>query len=107
MKGYQITFFTLQDRRHGGMSLPEWLVHLAGELGLRGATLFEASEGVDHRMHFHSAYFFEVSDRPAAVTMAVTEQEADALFARLEAEKVEVFYVKSAVEFGSTGAGRS
>ena len=35
--------------------------------------------------------------------MAVTEEECDRLFARLEAENVHVFYVKAPVEFGVLG----
>src|ERR1035437_3438787 len=38
MNGYQITFFTQQDHRHNGKPVGDWLVHLAQELGLRGAT---------------------------------------------------------------------
>ena len=45
MKGYQITFFTLQDRDHKGRPFGEWLINLAKELGLRGATLMAASKG--------------------------------------------------------------
>ena len=43
MNGYQITFFTQQDRRHRGKPMADWLVVLAGELGLRGATVIPAS----------------------------------------------------------------
>ncbi|MBK7063048.1 MAG: hypothetical protein IPI03_19455 [Rubrivivax sp.] len=36
--------------------------------------------------------------------MAMTEGHATTPFARLEAEKVNVFYVKAPVEFGTVGA---
>ena len=103
MKGYQITFFTQEDRRHDGKPLGDWLVKLARDMGLRGATLIPASEGFGHRGRVHSAHFFELSDRPLEVVMAVTGAEADALFERLRAEGVEVFYVRTEVEFGTTG----
>ncbi|HYA75998.1 MAG TPA: DUF190 domain-containing protein, partial [Burkholderiaceae bacterium] len=48
MNGYQITFFTQQDRRHHGKPLADWLVHLAKDMDLRGATLIAASEGFGH-----------------------------------------------------------
>ena len=35
--------------------------------------------------------------------MAVTAEEADQLLARLLAEKVKLFYMKSPVEFGTIG----
>jgi PII-like signaling protein len=100
VKGYQITFFTQQDRRHRGKPLAKWLVQLASELGLRGATLIPASEGIGHDHHHHSAHFFELADQPLLVVMAVTSGEADRLFERLHAEGVQLFYVKTAVEFG-------
>ena len=43
MNGYQITFFTRQDRRHKGKQIGEWLIQLVQELGLRGASLHAAS----------------------------------------------------------------
>ncbi len=103
MNGYQITFFTQQDRRHAGKPLADWLVHLAAEMGLRGATLIAGSEGVGHDRRFHSAHFFELADQPLTVLMAVTTEEADRLFQRLRAEGVRLFYVKTPVEFGSIG----
>lgn len=103
MNGYQIIFFTQQDRRHANRPLAHWLVHLAAELGLRGATLLAGSEGVGHAHRLHSAHFFELADQPLMVLMVVTSEEADRLFQRLRAEAVRVFYVRTPVEFGSLG----
>lgn len=103
MNGYQISFFTQQNRRHHGKLLAEWLVHLAKELGLHGATLIPGSEGFGHKGRIHSAHFFELTDQPLEVLMAVTEDEAERLFARLRTEGVSLFYVKTLVEFGTLG----
>ncbi|MFL9961142.1 DUF190 domain-containing protein [Paraburkholderia sediminicola] len=103
MNGYQVTFFTQQDRRHRGKPLADWLVHLAGELALRGATVIPACEGIGHHHRIHSAHFFELADQPLSVVMAVTSEEADRLFERLRADNVRLFYVKTAVEFGVVG----
>lgn len=103
MNGYQITFFTQQDRRHKGKPLAEWLVHLAKEMGLPGATLLTGSEGLGHDRRIHSARFFELADQPVEVVMAVDTEQAERLFARLKAEGVHLFYVKTAVEFGVLG----
>ena len=103
MNGYQITFFTIDGNRHQGKPLAEWLVHLAKEMGLRGATLIAGSEGLGHHGRIHSAHFFELADRPIEVLMAATEDEAARLFERLRQENVKVFYVKTAVEFGLLG----
>jgi PII-like signaling protein len=103
MKGYQITFFTQQDRKHKSMALGEWLIQLAKELGLRGATLVNAIEGFGQSGKIHSAHFFELADQPQAVMMMVTEEQASRLFARLEIEEPSLFYVKAPVEFGVVG----
>jgi PII-like signaling protein len=107
MKGYQITFFTQQDKRHHGKPLADWLVHLAQEMGLPGATLIAGSEGFGHHRRIHSAHFFELADQPQEVQMAVGEADAERLFARLKAEGVHLFYVKNTVEFGTLGEPES
>lgn len=104
MNGYQITFFTQQDHRHKGKPMGDWLIHLARELGLRGATLMAAGEGLGHHGKIHSAHFFELADQPQEVVMALSVEETDRLFQRLRAEGVHLFYVKIAVEFGTLGA---
>ncbi|MDE1942305.1 MAG: DUF190 domain-containing protein [Betaproteobacteria bacterium] len=105
MKGYQITFFTEQDRQHKHVPLAEWLMLTARELGLRGATRQAASEGFGRHGRLHSAHFFELGDQPQEVMLAVTEEEAERLFARLKEEGVHLFYVKTPVEFGVLGNG--
>jgi len=103
MQGYQITFFTHQDKRHKGKPLADWLVHLAQDMGLPGATLIAGGEGFGQHRRIHSAHFFELTDQPVEVQMAVGEADAQRLFERLRAEGVHLFYVKTAVEFGSLG----
>lgn len=107
MNGYQVTFFTQQNRLHHGKPISEWLIHLAKELGFRGATVIPASEGIDHHHNIHSARFFDMADQPLSVVMVLTPEETESLFRRLRAEEgifgIQLFYVKVAVEFGSIG----
>jgi uncharacterized protein len=103
MNGYQITFYTQQNRLHHGKTVADWLVHLAGELGLRGATVIPASEGMDHHHRIHSARFFELADQPLSVVMIVNEEENNRIFVRLQQEGVYLFYSKVPVEFGVIG----
>lgn len=102
MRGFQLTFFTQQNRRHGGSPIGEWLVELAREIGAKGATLTVCTEGFGRDRKLHSAHFFELADQPVEVTMAVSADEAQRLFARLREERVSVFYVKTPIEFGMT-----
>lgn len=104
MHGFQLTFFTQQDRKHAGLPMSEWLLQEARRMGIGGATVIAAQEGFGHSHRLHSARFFELADQPVEITMALTADEADRLFARLRELKLELFYVKSAIEFGSTGA---
>ncbi len=103
MNGYQLTFFTQQERRHRGKSLAHWLVDQARTLGIHGATLIGAAEGFGHRGRIHSAHFVDLADQPIEVVMAVTAQEAEQLFRILREEKVKLVYVKAPVEFGTLG----
>jgi PII-like signaling protein len=103
MQGYQLTFFTTHDRRHGGLPLGEWLLQEARKLGIGGATLLAASEGFGHDRKLHSAHFIELADQPVEVTMALGEADVERLFQRLRDERVRVFYVKAPIEFGVTG----
>jgi len=103
MNGYQLTFFTQQDRRHGNHSLAHWLLEEARKIGIRGATLIAGAEGFGHDRKIHSAHFFELTDQPIEVTMAVSSADAARLFARLHEEGVNIFYVKAPIEFGMTG----
>lgn len=76
MQGYQLTFFTQQDRKHGRLPLGEWLLQEGRKLGVAGATLFAASEGFGHSQKLHSAHFFDLADQPIEVMMAVSAADA-------------------------------
>ncbi len=104
MRGFQLTFFTQQQRRHGHLPLGEWLLQEARSLGVAGATLIAATEGFGHDRKLHSAHFFELADQPIEIMLAVSEQDADRLFDKLRDEKIDIFYVKTPIEFGTTGA---
>ncbi|BCX68790.1 MULTISPECIES: DUF190 domain-containing protein [Pseudomonas] len=103
MKGFLVIFFTQQNRRHHGKMLGDWLVDLAKEMGLRGATLATGIEGFGHSGKLHSAHFFELADQPTEVRLVLTEEESIRLFERLEGEEIALFYTKTAVEFGVIG----
>lgn len=107
MKGYQITFFTQQDRMHHGKPLGQWILLMAREIGLPGATMVSGSEGYGHQGRIHSAHFFELADQPQEIQIAASEAQAVKLFDRLKAENVKVFYIKTLVEFGVLGETES
>ncbi|MDR0476839.1 MAG: DUF190 domain-containing protein [Desulfobulbaceae bacterium] len=105
MHGYQLTFYTQRGRRHGVLGVAEWIMKAAKELGIKGGTLSNAETGFGRDGKYYSAHFFELAEQPTEITMAVTSDEADALFAKIEESSLQVFFVKVPVEFGITGGG--
>lgn len=101
--GYQITFFTQQERVHKQQPLAQWLMATARQMGLRGATLTAGIEGFGHDGLDHCVTLFDVSAQPIQVIVVVTELQAKQLFALLAAENIEVFFTKTAVSFGVSG----
>lgn len=103
MKGYQLTFFTAQDRRHGRVPIGEWLLAFAREHGAAGGTLVGGAEGFDHAGRFHSAHFFELADQPLSVTVSIDEAACQRLMEALAREDIDLAYVKVPVEYGRVG----
>lgn len=103
MHGYQLTFFTQQTRLHGALTIAEWLIAEAKKLGISGVTVTAAQSGYGRDGKLHSAHFFELAEQPVEVTMAVAAEKSDLLFAKIAAERLKIFYVKTPIEFGVTG----
>ncbi|CAD2247529.1 DUF190 domain-containing protein [Xanthomonas arboricola] len=103
MHGYQVTFYTQQDRMHGSTPLAQWLLDEAKKLGIRGATLDGALQGLGHDGTVHAINMFDFSDQPVQVTMVLTTKEVERLFSQLDDAQVRVFYTKIPAEFGPLG----
>ncbi|WP_432735243.1 DUF190 domain-containing protein [Maridesulfovibrio sp. FT414] len=101
-KGYSVTFFTQRNRTHEEIPLARWIIEEARKIGVGGATLFSGKEGFGHDGQFHSENYFDLEDQPLQVTIALTPAEYEALMARIEENRLRVFYTKSEVEFGFT-----
>jgi len=104
-KGYQVTFFTRQDCTIGNQPLGQWLLELARELGLKGATVSGGLEGVGHDGKVHLVNFYDISEQPLKIVMVVSEPDYHKLLQRLEQEPVSVFCTAVEVEFGMAGGG--
>lgn len=106
MHGYQLTFFTQQDRVHDQRPLAQWLLDQAHKRGLRGATLNGSLQGLGHDGAVHAINLFDLSDQPVQVTLVVSTEEAQSFLDHLQGEGVHVFYMKVPVEFGTVGEGQ-
>ena len=103
MHGYQLTFFTQQTRLHGSLTIAEWLTAEAKKLGISGVTVTAALSGYGRDGKLHSAHIFDLAAQPVEITMAVTTEKSDLLFAKIATEGLKIFYVKTPIEFGITG----
>jgi PII-like signaling protein len=104
MKGYQLTFYTLQSSTHEHRPIHQWLMELAKSMEIHGATVLTAQEGLGAHHRLHSARFFELADQPVEVVMAVSETECDTILQRLRLEPgLRVFYSRTPIEFGTIG----
>lgn len=107
MNGFQITFYTLRNRRHHGQQMHEWLMQAAKAQGIPGSTTVAAARGQDHSGDLHSTHLFSLVDQPMEIIMAMEGQQVEPFMRLLEQEGVNLFYVKTAVEFGTVGAADS
>lgn len=103
MQGFQLTFFTQQDRRHGHTPLSDWLLDLARECGLHGATVIAASKGFGHTGKMHSADFFDLADQPQMVVMTATHEQVETILSRIQEEKLQISCIRTPAEFDLLG----
>lgn len=100
MNGYQLTFYTEKNRKHGHQTVCDWLLQKIRELGICGATVINCAEGIGHAGARHAAHVLNLTDQPLQIILAVTEEEAERLLEIVRTEGVHVFYVRYQVEFG-------
>jgi PII-like signaling protein len=103
MNGYQLTFYTEQNRKCGHLTFCEWILQEVRKRGIRGATVISATEGIGHAGAHHAAHILKLADQPVQVILAVTESEADEILEAVRAENVHVFYTRAPIEFGLLG----
>lgn len=106
MNGFLLSFYTAQNRTYQGQMMSEWLLAVAKQMNLRGATVLAGVEGVDHQGLFHSASFFELADRPVQIQFAVSNQQATELLDYLNDKEISLFYVKTPIEYGVVGQAK-
>jgi PII-like signaling protein len=101
MTGTLLRFYVHENRRHGHVLLYDWLLEEAKRLGIRGGSAFRAIGGFGRHGIRHAEHFFELAgDVAVEVELAVSDDEAGRMLARVRAEGVSVFYVRIPVEFG-------
>lgn len=105
MNCVMLRLFTEEDHKHNGTLVYEWLLELGRELGIPGGSAFRAVAGFGHHGRMHENTFFELAGKlPVEVMFAAAPEQADALLARVAAEGLHLFYIRSQAATGTTGS---
>jgi PII-like signaling protein len=104
MNAVMLRLFTEEDHKHQGKLVYEWLLETGRELGISGGSAFRAIAGYGHGGRMHEDTFFELGGKlPVEVMFAASDEQADALVARIAADGLRLFYIRTAAETGTTG----
>ncbi len=96
-----LRFYTGENRKLHGILLYEWLREDASKNNVHGGSAFRAIAGYGRHGGLHEQHFFELAgELPVVVEFLLTADESDAMLARLQQEKISVFYTRVAAEFG-------
>ena len=105
MQGVVLRFYVSERQHHHSELMHEWLLRLGQQLELPGGSAFRAIAGFGKHGHMHEETFFELAGELAvAVEFILDAQQADKLLAAIAAEKLQLHYVRYAVETVTTGA---
>ncbi len=105
MNAVMLRLFAEEDDKHKGKLVYEWLLETGREMGIAGGSAFRAIAGYGHGGRIHEDSFFELGGKlPVEVMFAASAEQADALLARVAAEGLRLFYIRTAAETGTTGS---
>jgi PII-like signaling protein len=96
-----LKFFVAEKRRHKEMLLYEWLLEEAKNLGASGGTAHRAVAGFGRHGKMHEETFFELAgELPVQVEFVLEAELADQFLDNLRSLKLNLFFVRYAVEAG-------
>lgn len=105
MNGIFLKLFVPQAEKHDGKLLYEWLLQEAHDVGITGGSVFRAMAGYGRHGRLHEEHFFELAGNvPLAVEFFAEEAAISRLLARIEAQRVSLFYIKLPAVAGTTAA---
>jgi PII-like signaling protein len=105
MADVMLRLFTEEDHKHNGKLVYEWLLETGRQLGIPGGSAFRALAGFGHHGRMHEDTFFELAGKlPVEVMFAASDDQVNALLARISAEGLHLFYIRTPAQTGTTGA---
>jgi len=104
MQGICLRLYVGEVQKQDGKLLYEWLLEQAHQIGITGGTAFRAIAGYGRHGKLHEEAFFELAgDLPVEVEFLLNEQQAERLLRLLKTLELNLFYTKTAAEYGLTG----
>jgi PII-like signaling protein len=101
MEGVFLKFYVSEYREHNGILLFEWLLERAKKCGFHGGTAVRAVAGFGRHGILHEETLLELAaDLPVEVSFVLNEDEAKLFLDLLDAENIDLLYVKFPVEYG-------
>ncbi|MFA6902329.1 MAG: DUF190 domain-containing protein [Gallionellaceae bacterium] len=101
MKNIYLKFYVAEKQRHNGTLVYEWLLDEARKLGAPGGSAFRAISGFGRHGRMHDDTFFELAgELPVQIEFVLDEALADKLMDGLRVLKLNLFFVRYAVEAG-------
>ncbi|HZW59625.1 MAG TPA: DUF190 domain-containing protein [Woeseiaceae bacterium] len=104
-QGKLLRIFVGENDKHDGMPLYEWIVRLARERGLAGATVLRGLEGYGAHSRLHTAKILRLSsDLPIVIEIVDTEDKIEAFLPQIDdavteglatVERVEIRFYRS------------
>ena len=101
MQSVYLKFYITENQRHKGALLHEWLLEEAKKLGVPGGSAFRAIAGFGRHGRVHEESFIELAgELPVQVEFVADAELADKLLEILRTHKLNLLYVRYAVESG-------
>lgn len=99
-----LKFFVLEQQRHDGQPLYQWLLRRAARLGLPGGSAFRAVAGYGRHHVLHEAHFYELAgELPMEVVFVAPREHADRLVAEVAGAGLSIFHYRIPAQSGITG----
>jgi len=100
-----LKFFVIENQRHGGQLLYQWLLQRASALGLPGGSAFRAVAGFGRHHQLHEAHFYELAgELPMEVVFVASRAEAELLIAEVTSAGLSLFHYMMPAQSGTTGS---
>ncbi|HUX92021.1 MAG TPA: DUF190 domain-containing protein [Gallionellaceae bacterium] len=101
MKNVYLKFYVAEKQRHKGTLLYEWLLEEAKKMGVPGGFAFRSIAGFGRHGRMHEETFFELAgELPVQIEFVLDEALADKFIVALREHKLNLFYVRYAVDAG-------